>query len=43
MKFPIKQYEEGFTAIFITVGFTIAMAILFLIYFTYSIFIYKKD
>lgn len=43
MEFPIKQYEEGFTAIFITVGFTITMAILFLIYFVYSLFIYKKD
>lgn len=42
MEFPIKQYEEGFTAIFITVGFTIAMAILFFIYFIYSIFIYEE-
>ena len=43
MNLPIKQYEEGFMAIFITVGFTIAMAILFLIYFIYSIFIYEKE
>lgn len=42
MKFPIKQYEEGFTAIFITVGFTIATAILFFIYFVYSLFICKE-